>query len=236
MKKNFSTVQTLAKSRSRSLWLPIVVFFIILILFSPGFLIKVRVVCVSQYSSCPSSIDQSLSTVNGQKIFFAGKSIKKILSKNAMVSKFNTQFKLPNILKVNLMVNSPVFAWKNSVSGVFSSVNIDGVVLAEDTKNDLPYVSGVLAMPKVGETISSETLLALELVLGTDKMYKVKYGNMVDNTLLIDLPRGIRVIFPLVNTDRDLLLGSLRLIYNNIEKNPGKYSEIDLRYKDPVLR
>jgi hypothetical protein len=55
--------------------------------------------------------------------------------------------------------------------------------------------------------------------------------------LLVELPGQIRVIFPLEG-DSDILLGGLRLIYSKIKEdgNLAGYSQIDMRYKNPVLR
>jgi hypothetical protein len=68
-------------------------------------------------------------------------------------------------------------------------------------------------------------------------MYQVRDFTVQDDSLLVELPGQIRVIFPL-DGDSQILLGSLRLIYSKIqnEGNPEKYSQIDLRFKNPVLR
>lgn len=69
-------------------------------------------------------------------------------------------------------------------------------------------------------------------------MYGVQKGEITDSGLVIELPGSIRVIFPLDAPDPRVLLGSLRLVYSKITSGDmvGKYSEIDLRFKNPVLR
>jgi hypothetical protein len=69
-------------------------------------------------------------------------------------------------------------------------------------------------------------------------MYQIDTGEVQNDTLLVELPGQIRVILPLEDADSQLLLGSLRLIYSTIEGGTNKnlYKEIDMRYKNPVLR
>jgi hypothetical protein len=69
-------------------------------------------------------------------------------------------------------------------------------------------------------------------------MYQVGLSEMQNGTLLVELPGQIRVILPLEDADSQLLLGSLRLIYSTIQSGENKnlYDEIDMRYKNPVLR
>ena len=67
-------------------------------------------------------------------------------------------------------------------------------------------------------------------------MYQVNVGNIENDSLLVDITPKVRVIFPLEG-DYKVLLGGLRLIYTKITTDySGIYSQIDMRYKNPVLR
>jgi hypothetical protein len=68
-------------------------------------------------------------------------------------------------------------------------------------------------------------------------MYQVGQSSIQDGSLLVELPGQIRVIFPLEG-DSEILLGSLRLIYSKVREdgNLAGYSQIDLRFTNPVLR
>ena len=91
-------------------------------------------------------------------------------------------------------------------------------------------------LQKVGETVSTHDLFALNLILGVNEMYQVLYGTITNDALVVDIPPSVRVIFPLEG-DSEVLLGGLRLIYAKVTADYlGTYSQIDMRYKNPVLK
>ena len=218
--------------------LPAIVFAIAAIFLGPGLFIKVKINCLSQYGSCPPQITDMTDSLNGKGLFYAKRRLAGILKTNYLVSAYTVQFKLPDILKVNLIVKKPVFALKDNGSGTIALVEKEGVVLAASSSTDLPTIIVNEAVPPVGGSVSSANLFALTLMRGVFKMYQTTTGNIEGDTLLVDLPGSIRVIFPLAGSDADMLLGSVRLIYSNIrdDGNAKPYSQIDLRYQNPVLR
>ncbi len=218
--------------------IPATIIILLLIFFLPGLLIKVRVNCRSQYGECPFGVSDKLVGINGKRLVMARRELEKTLSTNFLVSAYTIQFKLPNILKVDLIIKKPIFALKNATSGTFALVDKEGMVLATSSQASLPVVIINEDLPTVGSRVSEKNLFALDLIHGVYKMYQTGSGNIEGDTLLVDLPGSIRVIFPLAGIDADTLLGSLRLIYKNIRENEGGtlYSQIDLRYKNPVLR
>jgi hypothetical protein len=218
--------------------LPVFLSLLFLAILFPRFFIKVRVECKSQSGGCPSSVTDQLSRQNGKSIFLAEREIKKNLKSNFLVSAFTLQFKLPNILRVDLIIKKPVFALKSVSSEAFDLVDADGYVLETSGETSLPKVIKNENIPGVGEKVSDKDFLALQLTDGAYKMYQISSSTIEGDTLLVDLVGPIRVLFPLVGADRELLLGSLRLIYSNIQNREGGvlYSQIDLRYKNPVLR
>lgn len=204
----------------------------------PGFLIKTRIVCKSQYGDCPSQVLDQIAALNGKRMYLARKNLKKKLESNFLVSAFTIQFKLPNILKIDLIVKKPVFALKDEGSGNIALIDKEGTVLAYTASTGLPTVFVAESVPKIGDSINARNLTALNLILGVFKMYQTTTGHIEGDTLLVDLPGAIRVIFPLTGFDIDKLLGSVRLIYTNIQDRQLEkmYSQIDLRYQNPVLR
>lgn len=217
--------------------LPAVLIIIAAVLILPGFLLKVRVECRSQFGECPPDLRQSLVEADNKSFYSAKKMIEKKIKSNFLVSNFTVQFKLPNILKVNLLVKKPFYAISNS-GGVFDLVESEGVVVAQASSAALLYVTISGDLPAVGQNVGEKYLLALKLIDGVNKMYQTGSGVIETDTLLVDLPPKIRVIFPLAGYSREMLLGSLRLVYSNIQsgENGNTYSQIDLRYRNPVLR
>lgn len=201
------------------------------------YLISVKIGCKSQFGSCPNDIEEKLLAGKSKSLAGAKKSAEKILKNNFLVSDFSLQYKLPNILLVNLIVRKPEFSLKNSSSGQVANIGSDGRALSITSDMGLPEVVGNFDLPKVGDTVSPESLLALNLQNGVFEMYQVRMGTLNKDSLVVELPMPTRVIFPLQG-DRDVLLGALRLIFSKIESGDehGKYSEIDLRFKNPVLR
>jgi hypothetical protein len=211
---------------------------IIIILVVSPFLIKVRVDCKSQYGDCPPELITKLNTVTGKRLFFAKNELKKILKSNFLISDFSLQFKLPDMIHADVILKKPMFALKNTSSNQIVLVDKDGMVLEITDNSALPSVETSSPLPKVGQTVDSDTFFALKLENGIFQMYQVNSGEMQNGTLLVELPGQIRVILPLEDADSDLLLGSLRLIYSTIQSGGNKnlYKEIDMRYKNPVLR
>ncbi len=214
----------------------------VLIFLSP-FFVKVTTECKSQYGACPSELNAKLSPsgedkqmLNAKSLFQAKRESKVILEKNLMISEFSFQFKFPNILLVNILIKKPAFAIKNE-SNQTELIGEDGRILEIANNTSLPILIITGNLKKIGEVVEANQLFALKLIQGVNDMYQVRMGTIIDNTLVVELPADIKVIFPL-DGDADILLGSLRVIYAKITNNDQKnrYSEIDLRFKNPVLR
>lgn len=200
-------------------------------------LIKVKIDCRSQYVECPQQVLEKLNFFNGKSLVFAKNGIRKILKSEFLISDYSIQFKIPNILRVELLAKKAVVAFKDSKSDFFILVDKDGKVLSMAQNSVLPVIILEGDLPNVGENIGSANLFALNLASGVYQMYQVRESYIQDGSLLVELPGQIRVIFPL-DGDSEILLGSLRLIYSKVmeDGNLAGYSQIDLRYKNPVLR
>ena len=214
----------------------LIVLFVLVLILTP-FFIKVRIECKSQYGMCPTETSTKLFLLNGKSLFQAKNNVSKILKKDFLVSAFSTQFKLPNILLVNVIVKKPYFAIKNTNLGNYELVDQKGTILEIADSTSLPTILVSEESQKVGETISEADLFALNLIAGINQMYQVGYGTITNDTLVVDMDTGVRVIFPLEGEDSEVLLGAFKLIYTKVSTNYlGIYSQIDMRYRNPVLR
>jgi len=190
------------------------------LLFLPQFLTKVNVVCKNQYGPC--SLD-----VQPAGLVAAKKEIKNKLKNDPLVLDYSTQFKLPNTLEVNLLIKKPAFAFQNKATEKIYLVSENGQILSEREDTSLPLLI------QDGESVN---LPALKLLNGVFTMYQVTSGEIKDGSLTVELPGAVTVLFPL-DGDSEVLLGALRLIYTRVQGDEEKkYSEIDLRFKNPVLR
>jgi len=208
---------------------------ILIFLFSWPFFLKVTIKCQSQYGKCDSEINKSLSIYNGKSLFNAKKGVDSSLKTNYLISGHSLQFKLPDILMVNVLIKKPVFALQDS-SGHEVLVSIDGEVLSAGANSALPTVKISQEVPMPGQNVGQTNLFTLKIISGVFEMYGVGIGAIQNDSLVVDLPAQIRVIFPLEG-DSQTLLGALKLIYTKTQGDlAGKFSQIDLRYVNPVLR
>lgn len=208
---------------------------VLIFLFSWPFFLKVSIKCQSQYGQCDSKINKSLNSYNGKSLFSAKKGIDSSLKTNYLISGHSLQFKLPNILMVNVLIKKPVFALQDN-SGSEALVSIDGEVLSTGMGFILPIVKTSQVLSKPGQNVGETNLFALKIISGVFEMYGVGTGVIQNDGLVVDLPAQIRVIFPLEG-DSKALLGALKLIYAKTQGDlAGKFSQIDLRYVNPVLR
>lgn len=199
----------------------------VLIIFSLPFFVKVEIECKSQYGECPYDINAKLQMLNFKNLRTAKTEIKKILKQTPSVTDYSIQFKLPPTLLVELLVKKPIFAIRDASNQIYL-IDKDGKILSTTNSTNLPIII---------QESSTPNLFALNLINGIFQMYQIRQGEIHDQSLVVELPTQIRVILPLQG-DFEILLGSLRSIYSKIENSEqkGKFSEIDLRFRNPVLR
>lgn len=191
--------------------------------------------CSSQFGECPKEIADSLEKVRGKSVFPAKKEIEKTLNQKPLILDFSLQYQVPSTIAVDIVVRKPAFALGKKDKSGFALVDPEGKVILIASKTALPtvYIDGTL--PNEGEYASSKLKNALELQYGTYVMNQVKEGEIEEESLAVELEEGVRVIFPL-DEEVDLLLGKLRAIWTKISKEGHAYREIDLRFRNPILR
>jgi len=208
----------------------------------PRLIIVRKIICNSQYSACDQVIMNEINKSLDKKLPLTKKELKIYLENNFFIRDFSIQYKIPNSLKVNLVIEKAKFCLKSEIYDVYSYVDNKGRVLELRDKCDLPVIYLQGKNFNVGEKISDEYLSALNLLNQIFISYSIKDGSIVNNYLEVQFSQGYKVIFPL-NEDNQVLLGSLRLIINrlNSEDSESRIIEdrinvIDLRYENPVLR
>lgn len=205
--------------------------------FLSPFFIKIKINCKSQFGSCPERVLSRIGVFNGKNLYIAKRNIGKILSSDFTISNYSLQFKLPNILETYIVVKKPFAALVDRNTKIAALVDGDGKILSFGSDSTLPTVTTDLINQSEGQRVTDRDFFALKIIAGVFQMYQIRTGEMDSESLVVELSPQIRVIFPLYG-DSDILLGSLRLIYSKISEpdNTGKFSEIDLRFKNAVLR
>lgn len=195
-------------------------------------LIKVRKIeCYNQYGLCSNEFLTKVNPVLNGSFDTAKKKITEEFKNTKLIEKYSFRFKLPATLRIDLILKKPKYALYSKNTNEIAVLDGEGEVLEKVENTNLPYVVTSDNLPNVGEMVESKKTFALEIIYGIYYLYQVKSGEIVSNSLEVKIPEAGKIIFPLEG-ERDILLGSMKLILSRA----GKFKEIDLRYKNPVIR
>lgn len=191
--------------------------------------------CQSQFGPCSQSLEEKIETLSQEKktFFETKKEATAFLNDETTVNDFSFQFKLPDKLEINVIERKPKFAVQDQ-SGMVALIDGDGYVIAIQDSTGLPRLITSENLANVNERVAEETLFALGLLYDLFSFYQVQAGKIDNDSLVIELPRGPRVIFPLEG-NRPALLGSLKLVLAKLNSD-SLVSTIDLRFKNPVIK
>lgn len=225
----------------------ITILFVFLLAISPFFIlprvITIRnVTCSSQFGPCREELQDGLRNVAGNKLRSTRQAINRLLSESVFIKQFSVSYKFPDILDVEVLENKPFFALENK-NGDISIIDGRGFCLSFGSTTNLPVVVIDGELPKLGERVSETQLFSLNIAYDMFFSYSVKSVSLEKDSLIVDLPIGYKVTFP-VEGDKETLLGALSLILsrlNNEDKatrieGVNDVTEIDLRFKNPILR
>lgn len=226
------------KSINRNLvWIGAIFFIAIAIIAAPGIIRVKKITCESQFGPCRPDLQGSLNRYSGKSFRTATKAVVATLSQEPLVESFDVRFKLPAGIEVVVVEKKISFGLKDLKKNAIALVDKEGYIVAISDTTNLPTVSGVDLAGGVGEKVSARQLFALELISDMFTFYQVKDGTLQDDGLVVEIPKGPRVIFPLEG-EKSVLFSSLRLIISKIEEEQGEKADlatIDLRYKNPVI-
>ena len=208
----------------------------------PRLIIIRKIICNTQYGVCDETSINEVNKSLNKKIPDIKKELSIYLKNNFLVRDFDIQYRIPDVLEINLIIEKADYCLKSSNHDIYSYISKNGRVIELRSTCNLPtaYINNKTF--NVGEIIENEYLSALNLLNQIFISYNIKEGNIVENYLEVNFNQGYKVIFPL-DKDVQVLLGSLRLIVNRLNSNEseskiieGRINVIDLRYKNPVLR
>ncbi len=214
---------------------------VIFIFFIPTIIKKIikinKIECESQFGVCSDDLGLKLYEFTDYKI--ARKGVHELLVKNIQVNSFLIQYRIPNVLKVDVNLKKPKYAIRNA-NGNYFLVSRDGVVLNIGNETNLPVLERNEANYNVGDKINDKDRFALEIIEKVAWLYSKNNGAIVGNELKVNLNESVIARFPLEG-DVDLLIGNLRLIFSRLNEGEegirmNDIREIDLRFKNPILR
>jgi len=207
--------------------------------FGPKFIQINEVVCRSQFGPC--NLEDKLSGLAGKSLDETKREVKSVLLQEDSISDFSMQFKIPGTLEVAVIEKKPKFALKDAATDNLALVDKEGKVLKIVEDSSLPRVIMAGKLPNVGEKVKEEYFFALNILYNVSASYQVSEGRIENNSLVVNVPQGYKVIFPLEG-DQDVLLGALRLLIERLNDRTKDsrisegITEIDLRFKNPVLK
>ncbi|MDP3918115.1 MAG: hypothetical protein Q8Q30_03010 [Candidatus Woesebacteria bacterium] len=214
----------------------LIIIFVILIPTIIQKLIKIETIeCESQYDSCPQELELRIKNYELRDYKTAKKQVEYILEQNIIINSYLIQYQIPNKLKIDINLKKPRYAIYNN--NKYFLIDKDGVVIYETDESNLPILIKNEANLVIGEKIEEKDKFALSIINGLKYLYSINSGIIINEELKVVNNEGIIVRFPLEG-DKDVLLGSLRLIFSrlNDEVKGIRIEEIDLRFKNPVLR
>ena len=226
-------------TRNRVLLLIVLLALVIgLRIFIPQKLVIRNITCSSQFGSCPEDVQLSINKQSGENINLVQKQLVEYLNSIEEIERYTIQFRPLSTLEVTLIMSKPVFAIANIQNPqALALIHSSGKVLGYSSTTSLPILLIDSVPPDVGEKVNQESLYAAKILSYLQSNYSIQSGNLKGDGLYITLPNGVKVIFP-PSGDENILITSLQLILSQvkIDDNTSPIREIDLRFKNPVLR
>jgi len=199
-----------------------------------------KIECSTQFGDCSTDLQNSLNNYVGYNYKITKKSVGEYLGSNLLIESYLLQYKIPAQMKVELIIKKPKSVIQNTADGKYYLVSSDGVVI--DTKDQTDLIKLVVSSGslKIGDTIDSKYKFALQILDNLNYLYAINSGLIENNLFKIKNSEGITVILPL-DGDTSFYIGSIRLIFSRLNKaeegiRMDEVKEIDLRFKNPVIR
>lgn len=197
-----------------------------------------KIDCQCQLGGCPPELSNSFTYLLGSDYKYTKAQIEKNLENNFTVKDFLVQYKIPSTVNIDLVVKTP----KNAIrsGNYFYLIADDFQVLSVGENSNLPTLQMKNVQLNPGDYLDNEGKFMLEILNKASFLFEVVEAKKQSDSLTLIVKDTPIIYFPLEG-DTDVLIGALRLIYSRLnEENKGirmeNIREIDLRYKNPVIR
>lgn len=198
-----------------------------------------RIICASQFGPCATEIDAEIDKFQGLGIISALGQVKKTLGSDARVSQFSVRFIFPSTINVDIIAKKGEAALGQQGVDNFLILDKTGRVIAVEKTTSLPIINvndGTDINYQIGASVPDNLIFALNLSRQIFAGYGVKLIIVEPDRIEVSL-KSVKVIFP-TQGEVDVLIGSLNLILSRLNNAQGeiRMGEIDLRYKNPIIR
>ena len=199
--------------------------------------------CSNQFGQCSNDVRENVSKYEGKSIREAKRSISRELSNSPRIEEYAVRYMIPNKLSVSCIEKTAEFALENEEYQTIALLDDEGFVMQLVEESVLPSVTTTDTLPDIGEKVSDRVRFAIELARQIRPLYENSKFTIKDQYLEVVGIDDYTVFFPLQG-DKDVLLGSFTLVLSRLKQNEEEFrieegktiSEIDLRFKNPVLR
>lgn len=222
--------------------------FFILLLFIPLIIktsIKInKFECESQLGKCPQDLENYTLSLNGFNYQVVKKNITNYLNNSYLVESYLIQYKIPNTVKIDLNVKKPINSFVFAGDTQYFLITNEGVVVDVKDKTDLPNVvvqgNKLFKTYNLGEKVDPKILFASNIANNLNYLFSIKEVKLENEYLSAVSNEGILILMS-ISSETDLIVGSIRLIFSRLNKadegiRMEDVKEIDLRYKNPILR
>lgn len=198
------------------------------------------IICQSQYGPCSESLDNEIDKAQGKNIASSISEVKKTLSQSNEVSQYSVRFNLPSYLKIYIVEKKGEVAITKTGLDNFFILDKDGLIISQVKRTSLPtlvLMDNSNINLKVGERVHGDVLFAEDVARLAFTAYETRSISIYSDRIEFSLKDGRKIIFP-TSGETDVLFGSLELILSRLNNQAQeiRIGEIDLRYKNPVLR
>ncbi len=198
-----------------------------------------KIECSSQLGQCDDQIINSLELIVNNNLRQGKTKAKEILDQDLQVSSYLIQYQIPSTLKIDIVIKKPKFAIANSNNQIFL-IDKDFKVLNITDKTELNVLKNSNSDYKIGDIISEKDKFALILLEKINFLYSINESIIENDYIKVKIKNYPQTLFS-AEGDVDFLVGSIRLIFSRLNDEAegirmNEIREIDLRYKNPVLR
>lgn len=197
-------------------------------------------VCQSQFGPCSQPVQERLNKLRGRSVLEVSGLIKKELSSDRRVSKFSIRYIIPETVMVYIVEKKAEVAMGRQGFDGYVLADSEGYVLSVEKNTSLPVInvaSGEDINFIPGAKVSDNLFFAQRIMKYIFALYTVKLAVYYNDRIEVRLNSGPKIIFP-KEGDVEVLIGSLSLILSRLNNREGeiRMGEIDLRYKNPIIR
>ncbi|MEK7497673.1 MAG: hypothetical protein AAB656_02025 [Patescibacteria group bacterium] len=198
-----------------------------------------RIVCESQFGPCSEIITKKFQEFENKSLVKSRSDIANFLKKDIKVSRFSTRFELPDKIKVYVIEEKSFTALGRQGQEKYALINKNGEITSLESKTLLPTINlnnDSNFEFKIRDKVPGNIVFAASIAYEVFRQYQIRLVILNKDSIEVVI-KGTKVYFP-TEGDIDELLGAMNLILSRLNNGDISFRmrEVDLRYKNPVVR